>query len=263
MELFEKIAKVQRTNNFSHSQEMAFFLQNRVLLDNLPPFASHLLKAQEPFDIIRANIIIRSVRNKEIIEKAYKYKLKSDKKADIEMSLPDYMAQEMGDLPFFKLNEAERIYVPIFPANLNKIYAGDFAKLSVAPYKSLTKNYDAASIDPFDYYGPKIYNSYFTRLVLIEEKEEGSSYYDFDSETIFFVNQQGRLDAKICLFDHYLHRPNHNHMLQRVLPVSQAYYNGDREKLCRELVDNKLISSKIIFKINTDDAKSFAKVNKK
>jgi len=261
--LFETLAKKQRPTSFARSTEMTFYLQNRVLLNNVSLYAP-FLKAQDSFDIIRANIIIRAIMNKEIIEKSYQNKIKGDRKSsDLATSVDEYMKSAVSELPFLKTNSGDRIYVPIFPGNLNKIYSGDFEKLSVSPYVSLLKNYDAATIDPFDYYGPSIFDSYFTKLVLIKETKEGDAFYDFDAEAIYFINSQGRLDAKLCLFDRSLHHPSHNHMLKRIMPVVDAYYNVDRETLIRQLVDSKLISSKEIYKINNDEAKFISKLNGK
>ena len=170
----------------------------------------------------------------------------------------------MAELPFFKYGpEEKRIYVPIFPYNLNALYAGQFQKLMVPPYLSLVKNFQGSSIDPFDYYGPDIYNSYFTRLVEVRKTEHGSAFYDFDAEALYFVNLQGRLDDKLCLFDRSLHHPNHNHMLKRLFPVVDAYYADDKESFLKALVDNKLISSKEIYKYKSDESKFLATLNRK
>jgi hypothetical protein len=76
----------------------------------------------------------------------------------------------------------------------------------VPPYLSLAEEtMTVSSIDPFDYYGPALYNSYFTRLGRSpQEPEHGAAFYDFDAEAVYFVNLQGRLDAKLCLFDRSL-----------------------------------------------------------
>jgi len=263
MNLFQTLQKKQKTTSFAHSDEMEFYLQNRVLLNDVSLY-SPFLKAQDSFDIIRANIIIRALMNKEIIEKSYRNKIKAEKKSnDLATNLDEFMKSAVSDLPFFKAQNGDRIYVPIFTYNLNKIYSGEYEKLSKVPYLTLLKNFDAATIDPFDYYGPSLFNSYFTKLVLIKEEAEGEAFYDFDAESIYFVNSQGRLDAKLCLFDRSLHHPSHNHMLKRISPVVDAYYKSDRESMLRILVDNKLISSKEIYKISNDEAKFFSKINGK
>jgi hypothetical protein len=263
MDLFYKLEKKQRPTPFGKSQEMAFYLDNRVLLSNVSGYAP-FLKAEDSFNIVRANILIRAIMNKEIIEKAYALKLKEEKKEGLATtSVKDYMDQAMAELPFLKWKQDQRIYVPIFPANLNVVYAGQFQKLMVPPYLSLLKDYDGVTIDPFDYYGPALFNSYFTKLVEVRSNPSGSAFYDFDAEAVYFVNLQGRLDAKLCLFDRSLHHPSHNHMLKRLFPVVDAYYANDRETMIKALVDNKLISSKEIYKIKSDESKFLASLNRK
>jgi len=263
MDLFFDLSKKQRTSPFGKSNEMAFYLANRILLSDVPAYAS-FLKAEESFTIIRANILIRALLNKDIIERAYTKALREEKKQGDSFDLTAFMNEAMAELPFFKYGpEEKRIYVPIFPYNLNALYAGQFQKLMVPPYLSLVKNFQGSSIDPFDYYGPDIYNSYFTRLVEVRKTEHGSAFYDFDAEALYFVNLQGRLDDKLCLFDRSLHHPNHNHMLKRLFPVVDAYYANDKESFLKALVDNKLISSKEIYKYKSDESKFLATLNRK
>jgi hypothetical protein len=100
-------------------------------------------------------------------------------------------------------------------------------------------------------------------LVEVRKNPSGSAFYDFDAEAVYFVNLQGRLDAKLCLFDRSLHHPSHNHMLKRLFPVVDAYYANDRETMIKALVDNKLISSKEIYKIKSDESKFLASLNRK
>ena len=60
--------------------------------------------------------------------------------------------------------------------------------------------------------------------------------------TLYFINDQGRLDAKVVLFDKYIKKPKFTHMLERVAPVVEAYFNNDRNGLINALLDNNLIS---------------------
>ena len=257
MSFFDKIARKQRKTGFYSSTQMAFFNANRVLLDQIPLFA-RFMKTTEPFDIIRANIIIQSILNKKAIEEAYSAKKKGEKKESKKRStsIAKYMDKTLSELPFFEMEEG-KIYLPIFPLSLNRMYTKDYEKLSKAPYEALLHNFESIVIDPFDTYGADLYNSYFTKLVLVEKNRIGAAYYDYDADAIYFVNQQGRLDAKLCLFDKYLYNPNHNHMLKRITPVVAAYYKGDKEEVKRLLVENKLISSKLIYKITSDENRKY------
>ncbi len=110
------------------------------------------------------------------------------------------------------------------------------------PYKKLLKDYEAALIDPFDYYGAALYDSYFTKLVILRKTKNSMAAYDYDAECIYFINEEGRLDAKIALFDKGLTKPLKNHMIPRIQKVVDAYYENDRDKMLNVLLKEKLIS---------------------
>lgn len=254
MDLFDTLSKKQRRNKFLSSEEMTFFLNYNGFLSDYKPF-ERLRKAEEPFDVIRANVIIRSILNKKAIEEAFaKAKRKEE---DPEEAV--FLA--LANLPYFKDGE-DKIYLPIFSKSLNKIYVEHPSKLALQPYNTLINNVWASSIDPFDYYGPSLFDSYFTKLIAIKKHKETIAYLDYDSSSIFFVNWQGRLDARVALFDKYLDKPSANHLLERVLPAVNCYFNEDREGFLKALVDNKLISSRLIYKINFDEEKANSKLGK-
>lgn len=259
--LFDTLEKYQKNPGFGSSEEMSFYTSNRVVLESLSQY-SRFMRVEDPFDVIRANIIIRAIINKRSIEVAYANKSRQIQNGDLSgLSIEEHMANITAELPFAKSEKGNtKIYVPIFPYNLNTIYDGRYELMLEAPYMSMLRNFEAIAIDPFDYYGPAIFDSYFTKLVMIKRVGEHRAFYDYDSESIYFVDPQGRLDAKICLFDRYIKRPDHNHMLSRIVPVVESYYAQDRNELERVLVDNKLISSRLIFQIQAKRAKIKQKV---
>ena len=71
------------------------------------------------------------------------------------------------------------------------------------------------------------------------------AYFHYDTNTIYIVNSQGRLDLKIVLFDKYIRRPVYNHMLERITPVVEQYFANDRQNFIKSLLDNKFISNKM------------------
>lgn len=255
MNLFLTLEKKQRKMNYQKSAEMKFFLENTSILNEIELFNIYK-KASKPFDVVRANLIIRAIQNKDYIERSYLKIVKSDtlKGNDPDPSslkIKDSLEKVFKNLPYYLLDK-EKIYIPIFSKTVNEIYSTSLNKLLKMPYKSLMKNFDAACVDPFDYYGSSIFNSYFTKLILLKKEGEYSAYYDYDSSSIYFVNGQGRLDARLCLFDIYLQNPSTNHMMERLSGVVDAYYKNDKEKMSKELVDNKLISSRIYSLICSD-----------
>ncbi|MCQ2743005.1 MAG: hypothetical protein MJ239_06945 [Bacilli bacterium] len=261
MKLWKTLERYQRPTRFNKSEAMSFYLSNRVLLERVPLYVP-FLKADEPFDIVRANILIRGILNKQTIEAAYAKYLKSFKnKGGASLPLEKYMNEATTGLPFFQ-KDKEKIMIPIFSSSLNKLYNGSYEKIALSPYDKLLKNFEGSCIDPFDYYGPSIYNSYFTKLVLLKEDKNNQAYYDYDAECIYFVNEQGRLDARVCLFDKYLHHPSHNHMLKRLAPVVECYYQNDKDGLLTSLVENNLISSRLISAIKAKEDKFMKKAYK-
>jgi len=75
-----------------------------------------------------------------------------------------------------------------------------------------------------------------------------AAFYDYDAERLYFVNGQGRLEASLALFDEYLDFPQKTHMIQRLRPVAEAFFAFDEEKTLSALLDNRLISGRLIHK---------------
>ena len=116
MELFETLKKKQRFTEWNSSRENRFFLDNVGMLQKVPMF-SHFVKAEEPFDIIRANIIIRAIKNKERMEKAYLSLAKPLRKAE---------TLKEGDLSMEKLEEI--IVMLLIPMEVTMILLKVFLK---------------------------------------------------------------------------------------------------------------------------------------
>ena len=242
---------------------MAFFLANNGFLCDYPMF-SGLRKSDSPFQVERANIVLRSFSAKQMIDEALKEAATKSSGLNpeaAELVFREIMQPLLGKLPYH-LHEGERIYLPFFSKSINRLYSREWQKLSSSPYKRFLKNYDAILIDPFDYYGDDLFESLFTKLVRVKKTDEGSAFYDYDANSLYFVNRQGRLDCRCCLFDRYLKEVNRNHMMERVLPVADAYYESDCEKMKKLLVEKKLISSRLIYKINYDEVVAFSKIER-
>jgi len=250
MSLYHELALHQRKTYFLQSDEALFYRANVGVLSDLNSFA-RFLKVGDPFDVVRANILIRAVMNKRLIERAYHDKLEV---GEAGLSLSDFMESRLSELPYLSLGE-QKIFVPIFPSSINALYSADWAKLLTLPYSSILKEYEALTVDPFDYYGAALYDSSFTKFVLIAKNGLEAAYYDYDAERLYFIDKQGRLDATIALFDEYLAFPQKTHMIQRLKPVAEAYFAFDEEKMLNALVDNRLISGRLIHKATHKDIK--------
>lgn len=254
MKLFETLSKKQKVKNFKTSKEYMFFRKNRLLLEVFPMYR-FLASANNDFDVIRANVIIRSLINKKKIEEAVFLALstkKTFKEKESEAFLNKFIREKIVDLPFAVVNNV-RIYVPIFNLTINKIYGEDFEKLIVEPYSHLLQKFETLVLDPFENYRFAIYDSLFTNFLKIYEDEKLIALFHYDFQSIYFVNKQGRLQTKIALFDRYIKRPNFHHLLSRLDPVVKAYVEFDKEGLINALVEQELVSSRLIEQLKRNE----------
>lgn len=235
--------------SFERSEEYSFFLKYRYILDKLPRFAFLYNSDHNDFNIMRANIIIRSYLNKNVFEKeiasleAYQKKTNEIDPAAFSKTI----MEKTLDLEFYQ-DGKNRIFIAFFTKVLNNIYVNDPMKFLFEPYNKIRTSFTESLIDPFDTYGYKLYNSSFTRLVLVKESpnHKEAAFFHYDTDTIYFINDQGRLDAKLVLFDKYIHHPQKTHMLERISEVVDAYFAFDRGRMIETLHNNKFISGKLM-----------------
>ena len=266
MDFFSLLEKKQADTGFDSSSEMRFFLENSGLLADFPMFARYG-KAQKSFDIFRANIVIRSIINKQLLDEAYEEALRLAKK-ESSSDTPELTAEGLSliarikeRLPYFQEGD-NRIYIPILPRSVNKIYSDDISKLGVRPFKNLLSTIgDAMAIDPFDMYGDDLFQSYFTKLIRIRKDESVSAYWDYDSCSVYIINKQGRLDCRIALFDKALKKKSLNHILERLSPAMDAFFSYDKVAFQKALVDNQLISSRLVYRNRFDEKRLFEKID--
>ncbi len=230
--------KKKRIKHLWKTKEYALFYDKKDWLLKFPNVSKDVLETNDDFKIIQANILILSLLNKNKIEKrAKKYLTLSDEEKN------NYDIYH--DLPYFVSKEGEVIYIPCFPKALNMIYAKDAMKLNEPPYDALKKDFVASLIDPFDEYGFQIYDSLFSRLLKVGEKDEVAFFYHVDFANIYVINDQGRLDVKISLFDKYMHHINKNGMVERIKPIIDAYNQNDKKALVDALLTQDLISGRM------------------
>lgn len=232
-------SKKKARRNFDFSEETKFFLSHRTLLGKFPRFSNLYDSEENEFNIIRANILFQGYLNKEMIELEAKNIAEHGglDHANFVLALKERIVGQ----PYYKEND-QKIYIPFFSRALNEIYLNEPEKLLTEPYSELAKSFEDSCIDPFDTYGAELFNSYFTRLIKVGQKGTETAFFHYDTNTIYFVTDQGRLDNKLVLFDKYIKRPVYTHMLERITPVVNAYFNNQREEMVKSLLDNNLIS---------------------
>ena len=244
---YRQLAKHQKPTGFSHSSEMQFYLDNCGLLSTIPSFR-HFLKSSDPFSVIQANILIKSILNKMALEEVLDQKIRS--KFDPDETQKAYQSK-LAALPQFE-DEGTLVTIPIFSRPMNRIYASGGDKLLHKPYSIMRKNFDTAIVDPFDEYGINLFKSNFTNLVCWGENGNVAAFFHRPSMSVFFVNEQGCLEARIALFDRYINHQNYENLQARCNGFIQAFFDYDLDKCITELVDNRLISSRLMKKIFTD-----------
>ena len=242
-ELLEK--KKKRRPSFENSEDYSFFIKNRELLVNVPRFEFLGNVEDNEFDIIRANIVIQAYLNKLCIEKkidevAQQYDIEKLEKG----RLVNILKEKISDLPYLNLDK-NKVYIPIFALPLNIVYSKNPEKLYSYPYTLLRSDYFELIIDLFDVYGANLFDSYFTRLIKISSNGKETAFLNYDTNTVYVVNCQGRLDQKIVLFDRYIQRPMYNHMLERLRPLMDAYFSNDKKEFIDCLHQNNFISEKM------------------
>ena len=252
--LFETLDKNKKHRKpFFKSDEYSFFSANRWCLAKVSRFSFLDDAHGSDFNIMRANIIIHSYLNKVAFEEEmanFENYIKMGDTID-HVKLIQTLREKMVDNPYFKgEDEKDKIYIPFFSRSLNNLYFREPEKLLVPPYKNLKEQFSDSVIDPFDVYGAELYNSNFTRLLKIKTQDNITAYFHYDTYTIYFINNQGRLDNKVVLFDKYMKRPSYSHMLDRIAPVIDAYFANDRSALINALHDQGLISSKMLYYIH-------------
>ena len=268
MNLFSSLDRKQKHTDFNAGAETRFFVSHFGMLNTVPSFKS-FYHAQEPFEIFRANIILRALINKKEIEDSFYnanrlYKRGGELSKAARIAVKKAVDEAKQDMPYMELGK-EKIYVPIIGRSLNLVYDTDIFRLEEKLFRTTMQGagLEALIVDPFDTYGMALFDSYFTNLILVKETESSAAFFDYDSLSIYIVNRQGRLDAKIALFDRHIGKRNTNHMMERIVPVVDAYYRDDRDGMLKLMVEKELISSRFLYKFLSDENKHFAKIDKK
>lgn len=245
MNIYDLLKKKQKKIRLSSSEEYKFYLKNQKILEDNTYFLKKN-NLDNSFQLVVANIYIRSLMNKRAIEdKVYEI---IEKKGGIDKVNKGDLVKEVGillkDMPYL-VEEESKIYVPIFSKSLNIIYEKEPYRFLTYPYNNLKNDYIDSIIDPLETYGYSLFDSFFTKLVKIGEGHTCAAFFSIDYLTIYIINNQGRLDVMIPLFDKYLKRIDTSNVLTRAQAVVVHYFNNDRSSFINELYNQKLISSKM------------------
>lgn len=254
MDLLEFLnRRKKKRKTFMETAEYKYYSQNKANLAKLPKFLYLQKFDNGNFDILRINIILRGYRNKMLLEEEANGIEEYVQNNTFDLNnYKKIVSRKMLDEPYFKDGNA-KIYIPFFSKIINLIYTEEPMKLSKYPYSTLTDDFSDMIIDPFDTYGYEIFNSEFSPLVKIFEKDGDAAFFNYDLNIIYIINSQGRLDGKITLFDKYIRHPNYNHMLERLKPVVEAYFAFDRIRFINSLKEQGFISNHMYYLIKLYD----------
>ena len=231
--------KQKYRRSFSNSDDFKYFIQNREKIGKFKRYANLYDSEENEFNIMRANILLRGLENKRLFESEIE-NIKNH--GDIEHTkFVTALKERTIDQPYYEINGV-KIFIPFFSTALNQIYVNEPEKMLSLPYSELKTDFEEACIDPFDTYGYELFNSYFTSLVKISETKGVAAFFHYDTNTIYFINDQGRLDAKLVLFDKYMKKISFTHMMERISPVVEAYFNNNKVEMIDALFNNNLIS---------------------
>lgn len=220
MKIYDLLIKNRRPHLINQSREFLFFQKHEIKL-NLTVDYLAFLNPRDDFNLIQMSIIIESLLN---YEKLMNYYNATEEKAT-----------EFDVKPLF-VHENVPIYCPLFSVSNNLLIDNGLGA-------NLNLNND--TIDLFETYNFALYESALTSLVKVSGDLKTRAYYHYDFHTVYIVNDQGRLDQRISLFDKHIKKPDYRNVIDRLQPVLKAYYDNDLLGFIGALVGEKLISQKL------------------
>lgn len=239
MNIFDSMKKKKKDETYQKTNAYIFYQDHKRLIEKVRSTYDFQEEENTGFFLLESNILIKAFITKELIEKAVPSLCSLNEKEKQER-----MEKIVQDRPFI-LTENEKIYLPQFPKSLNYIYLHDPEKLLEYPYNLLTKNPSTSCIDFFDVYGYSIFCSNFCSLIFLGNDSTSAAFYDSDFETIYIINDQGRLDLSIPLFDKYLKNKNLENLDERLKEVTSHFFENDRTSFVKSLFDVGFISEKM------------------
>lgn len=243
--LFDILEKNRNKKSYRHCDEISFFNKFKGMLKVNSAFSKYI-DCENEFDIIKANIIIKSIINKEELDKIINDCYLTSNQDVFEIK--EQIKERISDLPYIDYDNF-KVYIPFFNKATNVVYSVDNEKMSDYPYIELSKKYEPFLVNAFDTYTTDVFSSLFTQLVKVDESKTSVAFYHYDFNAIFIINRQGTLDNVIYLFDKYLINPHKFNIIERVKPLVRAYYDNDLFKFVNILYNNGLVSYIVYRKI--------------
>lgn len=208
----------------------------------------------DSFELIKTIVVLEGLNNKRKIEN------EAEIYTEVELSEENKHEVIHKKLPYFEFEDV-KIYVPFFSKEFNVHYDTKLDSLTRPHFDSLKEDFDSSVINPFDTYGYKLFDSQFTRLVLIDEyKDEGVAvFYHIGFESIYIITDQGTCDAIIPIFDNNIKKKNKDKLFERISSLMKLYFANDREGFVDALLSLELISKHLYDLIQKNSDKKLVK----
>lgn len=236
----------RESRRFLKSKDGIFFTQQKHRLLKYPSF-SHLFSSTSVFSMVKAVIILKGLIQKDTIENYLNKQAQQSIKEHGRIKHHVIREQFLKDLSpnyLFKDASQQMIILPFFNRALNYIYHQEPDKLLDYPYNQLEADFSASVIDGFEQFNWQLFSSNFTSLVTLTQQDRSAkAYFEPQSRTILIINQQGRLDVSISIFDRQLQKPNFRDLDTRINRALQGYFLNSREQFIRQCEAEGLLSS--------------------
>lgn len=247
--LYPYLNEYQKARAYESTSEGIFFTLNQEQLQKSPLY-QHLEIIRRPFDYLRANIVIKALENAKLLATLMTDLKRRQEFGEVfeEEKIRLEVEKCLKDRPYF-LDKGIKIYLPLFSRGANLLLQKQFFAAAFLLEKTLHPLDNSDLIDPFEEYNFALYSSNFTSLIDLGGEKSAKAYYHADFMTIFFINDQGRLDQSLPLFDRRMKNYSLDRIIYRITPVVHAFFNGDRPLMIKSLFQNDLISTTAYLKL--------------
>ena len=139
-------SKANRRTEFEQSEEYRFFLENRHYLTRMPRFTFLYDPGMEPFNVMRANVVLYGYVNKITMESEIdnlKSYINTNNKNNHQNFIKSFH-EIISEQPYYQ-EEKMKIYIPFFTRSLNQVYFDEPEKLLTSPYAGLKDRFQDKS----------------------------------------------------------------------------------------------------------------------
>ena len=229
---------------FLKSIDGQYFLNQKRRLLRYPVFAD-LFSSISIFSMLQAVIILKGLQQKEKIDEYLNMQATTSMQTHGKIKHHLIREQFSKDLQFsyYFFNEQQKIILPFFNRALNYIYQHEPDRLYDYPYSRLNEDFSTSIVDTFEHYSWSLFSSGFIHLIPLHVGDRSAqAFYQPEARVVLIINQQGRLDATISLFDRDVKRPNHHDIAKRLVLAFSAYFANDREGFIQGLLQEGFLS---------------------